>query len=390
MGDLCCICGGGSSDQQTNESLYVVVATGYGDECDGLVSDDTCTQTCVDGYSNQADTSGFITCVAGEIDLSQQIVCEDVHECDLDISDCAEVGSVCINEIGGHSCECAIGYEGDGYSGEDNSGCTPILCQEDQYVQGHFCVPCSEIGDGWINEAGDDASGEDTYCDLYDCIDSIACNFNEIATIDDGTCTYATEFYDCDGVCLNDADGDGVCDELEIEGCMDELVDNAFGGCNYSPEATDDDGSCTYAETYYDCDGVCLNDDDLNGVCNEFQPVLIEDSVIIFTSDDPMDDIDVETLRVVYCNVVMSLSGLGEDQVDCGIEESNTRRLLYAIYILSTYASPLSQANMTALPDPANLEAAVIETLVATTDMQVSEDGHFADPDSGGGGGASS
>merc|ERR1711907_87060 len=163
-------------------------------------------------------------------------------------------------------------------------------------------------------------------------------------------------------------------------------VDNAFGGCNYSPEATDDDGSCTYAETYYDCDGVCLNDDDLNGVCNEFQPVLIEDSVIIFTSDDPMDDIDVETLRVVYCNVVMSLSGLGEDQVDCGIEESNTRRLLYAIYILSTYASPLSQANMTALPDPANLEAAVIETLIATTDMQVSEDGHFADPDSGVGG----
>merc|ERR1711907_742592 len=89
-----------------------------------------------------------------------------------------------------------------------------------------------------------------------------------------------------------------------------------------------------------------------------------------------------------YCNVVMSLSGLGEDQVDCGIEESNTRRLLYAIYILSTYAAPLSQANMTALPDPANLEAAVIETLIATTDMQVSEDGHFADPDSGGVGGA--
>ena len=30
---------------------------------------------------------------------------------------------------------------------------------------------------------------------------------------DDGSCTFATvEYYDCDNVCLNDADGDGVCD----------------------------------------------------------------------------------------------------------------------------------------------------------------------------------
>ena len=45
-------------------------------------------------------------------------------------------------------------------------------------------------------------------------------------------------YYDCAGVCLNDSDGDGVCDELEISGCMDT---DAF---NYDPTATDDDGSC--------------------------------------------------------------------------------------------------------------------------------------------------
>ena len=27
--------------------------------------------------------------------------------------------------------------------------------------------------------------------------------------------------YDCDGNCLADADGDGVCDEFEIAGCTD-------------------------------------------------------------------------------------------------------------------------------------------------------------------------
>ena len=46
--------------------------------------------------------------------------------------------------------------------------------------------------------------------------------------------------YDCDGVCLNDADGDGVCDELEIAGCTDS------GACNYDSAATDDDASCEY------------------------------------------------------------------------------------------------------------------------------------------------
>ena len=50
--------------------------------------------------------------------------------------------------------------------------------------------------------------------------------------------TYADTYYDCNDVCLNDADNDDVCDELEIAGCTDE---NAF---NYDTTATDDDGSC--------------------------------------------------------------------------------------------------------------------------------------------------
>ena len=104
------------------------------------------------------------------------------------------------------------------------------------------------------------------------CTDTSACNFDELATTDDGSCTYAEEYYDCDGNCLNDADGDGVCDELEIAGCQDEVA------CNYNEDATDD-GSCTYAEEYYDCDGNCLNDADGDGVCDELEIAGCQDDI---------------------------------------------------------------------------------------------------------------
>ena len=44
-----------------------------------------------------------------------------------------------------------------------------------------------------------------------------------------------------DGECLNDADGDGVCDEFEVLGCTDPVA------CNFDPEATQDDMTCEYA-----------------------------------------------------------------------------------------------------------------------------------------------
>ena len=97
------------------------------------------------------------------------------------------------------------------------------------------------------------------------CTDDTACNFDPIATDDDGTCEYAEEYYDCDGNCLNDTDGDGVCDELEIFGCTDDSA------CNFDPEATELDDSCWYAEMYYDCDGNCLMDTDGDGVCDELE-----------------------------------------------------------------------------------------------------------------------
>ena len=47
------------------------------------------------------------------------------------------------------------------------------------------------------------------------CTNSLACNYDSEATNEDGSCTYPECYYDCDGGCISDTDSDGVCDELE-------------------------------------------------------------------------------------------------------------------------------------------------------------------------------
>ena len=62
------------------------------------------------------------------------------------------------------------------------------------------------------------------------CTDATACNFNALATSDDGSCTYADPGYNCAG-------------EPIAEGCTNPLA------CNYDNTATLDDGSCDFLES---------------------------------------------------------------------------------------------------------------------------------------------
>ena len=66
-----------------------------------------------------------------------------------------------------------------------------------------------------------------------------ACNYDATAVYP-ATCEFPDAGYDCDGNCLSDSDGDGVCDPFEIQGCTDEEA------CNFDPEATELDGSCDF------------------------------------------------------------------------------------------------------------------------------------------------
>ena len=99
---------------------------------------------------------------------------------------------------------------------------------------------------------------------ILGCLDPLACNFDEMATEDDGNCVFAQVYYNCSNICLNDFDGDGVCDELEILGCTDDMA------CNFDSSATEN-FSCLYPIQFYDCNLNCLNDADNDGVCDELE-----------------------------------------------------------------------------------------------------------------------
>ena len=58
----------------------------------------------------------------------------------------------------------------------------------------------------------DQCCGE--FVEVLGCTDPNACNYNSLANQADGICTAEPNRY-CNGDCINNADGDDVCDEDE-------------------------------------------------------------------------------------------------------------------------------------------------------------------------------
>ncbi len=75
------------------------------------------------------------------------------------------------------------------------------------------------------------------------CTDALACNYNPDALIDDNSCYFTPEGYNCDGSCI-DADGNSICDVLELAGCTNPAA------LNFIAQATEDDGSCLFASSF--------------------------------------------------------------------------------------------------------------------------------------------
>ena len=101
---------------------------------------------------------------------------------------------------------------------------------------------------------------DDGSCVFYcpGCTDEVACNYDSEAIQEDGSCEYPFDLYgfdyvDCEGQCLSDEDGDGVCLEDEIYGCTE------IEACNFNGEATENDGTCEFQS----CAG-CMDEEACN------------------------------------------------------------------------------------------------------------------------------
>ena len=97
------------------------------------------------------------------------------------------------------------------------------------------------------------------------CTDSAACNFNPAITEDDGTCIYAVEGYDCEGVCLNDFNGDGVCDSI----CPEDLNSDGYITIQDILLILSEFGCTSFCENDINQDGF-VTVDDLLQVLSEF------------------------------------------------------------------------------------------------------------------------
>ena len=179
---------------------------------------------------------------------------------DLDADD----DGVCdADEVTGCTDSAACNYDADPTTDTENSTCI--------YPEG--CDTCSGELDGTGTVVNNDADG-DEICDadeVLGCTNAGAVNFDPLATDDDGncifgecddplacnyvedseipltsTCEYPDPFFDCEGNCTGDYDGDGICEGEEIWGCASNSA------TNFDPLATNDDGSCIWGNGLFE------------------------------------------------------------------------------------------------------------------------------------------
>ncbi len=234
-----------------------------GDTCDDM-NDGTINDTIVD-----CECTGD-TIVEG---CTDEAACNYNPDANTDDGSCAEldcegvcggdavVGSAC-GEDGTYNadCECIEVID---------FGCTnPDACNYDENADEDdgSCIlngdTCDDMNDGTINDTIVDCECTGDAI-VEGCTDEAACNYNPDANTDDGSCAEL----DCEGVCGGDAVAGSPCDggiyntdcecipDAVVFGCTDETA------CNYDPEAEEDNGSCFFnGETCDDGNDGTIND----------------------------------------------------------------------------------------------------------------------------------
>lgn len=225
----------------------------------------------------------------------------------------------------------------------ENCACeiTPYDCSGDLVAafdtNDNDVVDCLEVSGCLDDEAcnfNENATFDDGSCDYascHGCTEEWACNYDANATVDDGSCVFVEDL-GCEE-CVNgevvflDEDGDGCCDQKWNDfGCSDPSACNYSNPCGgsswecYYPEPIWCD-ACECAITPYDCNGALLPGFDANdnGLvdCLETAGCLIGDACN-FNSAATLDDASCEFESCLGCTDESSCNYDSEATIDDG------------------------------------------------------------------------
>lgn len=258
-----------------------VCADGVDADNDGAIDDDTSdadgdgicdadgTDNCFDLAACNYDDPENVDCLSfdacgvcgGEgVDVDADGLCDDVDEC-TDVTKCNYDIALYPGNLG-----CYEDTDGDGTCDPfEVVGCQePTACNYNEAATDHSeescryatasCEVCSgDRHDGTDRVVLQDTDG-DGICDDVDlCSDATACNFDANPT----------------EACKVDADGNGTCDDSEVLGCTNSRA------CNFNAAATQNNSTCTFPVGCQTCSGasdgsgtVVNNDSDFDGVCD--------------------------------------------------------------------------------------------------------------------------
>ncbi len=218
-----------------------------------VITDGACTDSSACNYDANADIDDgscvFVTDAVCEECQNGQVVLKDtdgdgIPDCHFDVEGCTD--------------NAACNYNPD--ANVNDGSCVYVTNPECEVCANGEVVPIDTNNDGV----------PDCNPDIFGCTNSSACNFNSDATENDGSCVFIQDPF-CEE-CQNgqvvpiDANGDGIPD-CTRDGCTDE------NACNYDPDASFDDGSCSVPGVCEECDrGVAvLIDENNDGICDNDQ-----------------------------------------------------------------------------------------------------------------------
>jgi predicted lipoprotein with Yx(FWY)xxD motif len=271
----------------------------------GVVINCSCETTIVEGCTNP-NACNFNE-LANQDDDSCIVPVENCSECEgeqLVIVDSDGDGICDADEIAGCTSESACNFD------PNATDAAPELCIEPI----DNCTVCND--EGGVDLVDTDGDGICDAQEIPGCQSITACNFDPEATDDNGSCIEPSEnCIECiagGGFILVDSDGDGVCNANEIEGCQDSEA------CNFNPDATDPGDCIEPVEDCVACDGqggIVIIDSDGDGVCDADEIDGCTSMTACNFSEDATED-DGSCIEPVENCQVCNSAGTGLDLVD--------------------------------------------------------------------------